>query len=83
LVHLSGLVERRRAVHPNALIFVGAVVAFDEAIFVGTLGRTDLSLDIQAGQKTHKSDREIGAAGAPDETRIAVEGDLMRAADLL
>jgi hypothetical protein len=83
LVHLPGLLERRRVIGPNALIFVGAVVAFDEAILVGALGRTDLGLDVQAGQEAHKCGREIGVAGTPDETRVTVEGDLARAANLL
>src|SRR5215467_742721 len=59
----------------QALIFVGAVEAFDVGLLLWLLGRTDVWLNAQTEQEATESRREVSPTLAPHPSGIAIKGE--------
>jgi len=75
--HLAHLGDGGRPIDQQALLVVTAMVALDEGVLVGAVGRTDGDGDAQAGPEAHEGRGKVARFGAADEARIAVEGDVV------
>lgn len=74
LTHRSCL----RMIHLYTLLIIGAVIALDKGMLVGSMGRVHVGLNPQTQQKAHKRRRKIAPGGSTNETRIAIKSDLGR-----
>ena len=74
---LPGLLQVSRPVDGQALLLIGAVVAFDKGILLGVVRSTDLDLNAQTGSKAHQGRGKITALRAAYPAHIPIQGDLL------
>src|SRR2546423_13050771 len=69
-----------RLIDGQAFFLIGAVVALDEAIFLGMLWGTDLNLDAQASTEADEGGGKVAALGTGHPAGIAIHGDQLATA---
>jgi hypothetical protein len=74
-----GLGDVCRPISAQALLLVGAVVAFDKTVLLGMVGITDVNVDAQTGPKTNQSCWKIAACRTAHPTGIAIQRDALGA----